>query len=274
MNARFTVGGALALGCRTWFRGALRFLAIAVVLYLPNMVWVLARPIPGLADLVDHFYRFMFEQHVVLQSLVSGGYVLTALATGAIAHGTAVALGGRPVPIRHALKTAVLRFVPVVALGVLSTLLSSLIVAAVLWLESAVWLTSAGFWMSMAISSVLDAMLYLAIPVAVIERRGIFGSIGRSLSLTRGARLRVYALVLLIHILSWAGRQVIRYALAPDPRDHDGSYGTAIIMFGCVSLAFYLVFGSISMVINAAAYRKLRDAKEGPPADELASVFE
>jgi hypothetical protein len=31
---------------------------------------------------------------------------------------------------------------------------------------------------------------------------------------------------------------------------------------------------SISAVINAVAYRVLRDAKEGPPPDELASVFE
>jgi hypothetical protein len=135
------------------------------------------------------------------------------------------------------------------------------------------WFAPGVFWIWMAISSVFRAMLFLAVPVAAIERRGIFASIGRSLSLSRSALPRVYALVLLLHIISWGSGHIVRYT-APDPLDHGGSYGTTFVVHTCVSFAFYLALASISMVINAVAYRSLRDAKEGPPAHELASVFE
>jgi hypothetical protein len=273
MRVQFSVGGVVAVGCRTWSRGALRFLAIAVVMYLPSVAWTVAQQIPGLDDLFHGFYRFRFEQHMMLQSLASGNYVLDALTTAAIAHGTAVALDGRRVPIGVALKTAMHRFLPVAALAVLSMVLSSLVATALLSLASG-GRSSAVFWMWMAINSVVQAMLYLAIPVAAIERRGIFGSIRRSLSLTRGALLRVYAIVMLLHIISWGCFKVITDALAPDPRDHDGSYVTGLVVYGCGTLVFQLVWTSISLVINAVAYRSLRDAKEGPPAHELASVFE
>jgi hypothetical protein len=275
MRVRFSVGGVVALGCRTWFRGAPRFLAIAMVLYLPYVAWIVAQPIPGLDDVFYRFYRYLMEQHMVVRSLASGSYVLGALTTAAIAHGAIAALDGRPVPIGEALRTALYRFVPVVVLAVLSLLLSSLVGPALFSLALAARLEPSLFWMWMAIHSVFQAIFYLAIPVAVVERRGIIGSIRRSLSLIRGALLRVYALLVLLHIVSWGCVQIISYALAPDPRNnHEASYATAFLVYGWVSLAFRVVWASISIVINTVAYRTLRDAKEGPPADELASVFE
>src|SRR5215470_18027992 len=98
MSARFTVGGVLWLGLRMWLRGAVRFLAIALLFSVPVVVWYAAID----RDSLRAFNEYLFRQHPIVRELASGRYVLVAMTAAAIAHSVAAALAGRRPPIGSA----------------------------------------------------------------------------------------------------------------------------------------------------------------------------
>jgi hypothetical protein len=270
MSARFTVGGVLSLGLRTWLRGAVRFLVIPLLLWVPGVVWFAVVGDTTMRALD----RYLARQHAVVSNVVGGRYVLIAMGFAAIAHSVPDALAGRPPLIGSALKASVRRFVPVVGIAVLSMALISLWAELVDAIDPSWWRQGWPYIVLGAFTSIVRTLLYLAIPIAVLERRGLFASVLRGLALTRGARLRVWAIAALMLVIAWAGGQLLFFALAPDLRQLRGdARANALVPYGCAVFAFTLLWISVSAVINAVAYRMLRDAKEGPPPEELANVF-
>jgi hypothetical protein len=266
MSVRFTVGGVLWLGLRTWLRGGLRFLAIAIALYVPQFVWYAVQP----TDTMRAFQRVMAEQNSLVRELLSGRYLLFALTSAAIAHGAAaVWLGHRP-PVGGALKAAMRRCLPLAGIAIVSAALSSLAGSALHALALAGWAS----WVWVAFNTVVRSLLYLATPIAVIERRGFLASIVRGLALTRGARLRVWAIVVVLQMIASGAVWLLWLVSAPDWGTTAGGRPNGFLIYGAAALAFTLLWTSVAGVINAVTFRVLRDVKEGPPADELATVFE
>lgn len=108
--------------------------------------------------------------------------------------------------------------------------------------------------------------LIVAVPALVQERLGVTGSLERSMDLTRGQRWRIFALVIM------------------------GVVAFFVISFGLTSIASLIpgaelweqvaqeelggaIFTFLSAPIVSALYIELRTAKEGPIANEVASVF-
>ena len=120
-------------------------------------------------------------------------------------------------------------------------------------------------------SAFVWVMLWVVIPVAVIERRGL-GSIKRSAQLTKGYRWRVLALLILVLAVAFAFGMSITLLTEP-------------LMGGGVSTAYFTgqmtvqwlisgFFSALSAVMAAVSYNDLRVAKEGVDTDQIASVFD
>lgn len=122
-------------------------------------------------------------------------------------------------------------------------------------------------------------MIYCAmsvsIPALVEERRGVFGSMGRSRDLTRGSRWQVFLLLVLLWIFSTIisavfgvitgvtmGFTPVGEPVMPDP-----------ILAGTVNAIASSLTSVIAAVVLAALYVELREVKEGATTNDLADVF-
>jgi hypothetical protein len=108
--------------------------------------------------------------------------------------------------------------------------------------------------------------LIVAVPVLIQERLGVMASLQRSMDLTRGLRGWIFLLVLL------AAAAFTAFSLAL------GSIAAAIGGAGLWGQAIQDELGGALLSILmapmlSALYIELRTAKEGPIADEVASVF-
>lgn len=122
----------------------------------------------------------------------------------------------------------------------------------------------------------LYVMWSVASPSLVEERRGVFGSFGRSRELTKGARWRIFGILLVILVGYWilsgaVGLLTIRAV---------GLNATAIAQTGQLPfgyIAFSLVVSTIINVfwgtVQASLYVELRQWKEGGTASHLEQVF-
>jgi hypothetical protein len=112
---------------------------------------------------------------------------------------------------------------------------------------------------------IVMCMLYVAIPACVIEKLGVFASMGRSSDLTRGYRWPIFGLILIVGIVSIVLFSFISYLLAMA----GGRPVSWVINFGwdVVSTAF-------SGVLVAVIYHNLRVAKEGIDVSKIANVFD
>jgi hypothetical protein len=114
----------------------------------------------------------------------------------------------------------------------------------------------------------------VAVPALVVERRGVFASIGRSRELTRGSRWRVFLLALLFLVLGGMVQQIVNQAtgVASNPMA-DPNVLRDPIMAGVAGAISASLTGMVVAVLLAALYVELREGKEGTSADELADIF-
>ena len=119
---------------------------------------------------------------------------------------------------------------------------------------------------------IVACMLWVAVPAAVVERRGVSASLSRSAELTKGHRWPVFGIIVLSILLAL----VVSFALG---------IGVAILAFAFdqSSLALFsqvaelLATAFITALLAATAavsYHDLRFVKEGIEIDEIAAVFD
>ena len=106
-------------------------------------------------------------------------------------------------------------------------------------------------------------MLYVAIPVAVIERPGVVDSLRRSAQLTKGNRWTLSWILGLIGLL----QVLVGFISEVIP-----SMGLAIDV--PVDIAIQAFFAALFAVVSGVAYLNLRYVKEGVGIDEIAAVFD
>jgi len=113
----------------------------------------------------------------------------------------------------------------------------------------------------------------VALPVQVIENKGVFESMGRSADLTKGRRWSIFGLMLIVLILIW----ILEFALiAIFIRPAAG------FVSGMNTTLFRVLFAPIIGLITtpifssgyASLYYELRSTREGVGVEALASVFD
>lgn len=135
-----------------------------------------------------------------------------------------------------------------------------------------------GFMLLIVPGVMLYVIWSVAAPVLVEERRGITGSLGRSRSLTKGARWRIVGLFVLTLIAYWllsavvgvfgvlfygGGRGFVEAAQG----------GSLPFVYMALSTLVQTVTAALWGTIQTSLYVELREWKDGPAADRLADIF-
>ena len=109
----------------------------------------------------------------------------------------------------------------------------------------------------------LLTMWWIAVPVTVTERVGVFASLGRSATLTHGHRRRVLAIIVIVY----TGNLVI-------DRLFSMLFKWAPYFSLAASIAIMVVATAYIAVVTAVCYHDLRVLKDGVGIDDIAKVFD
>jgi len=173
--------------------------------------------------------------------------VLSMFSSAIILHGTFQDMRNRPVNLLESLKVAFRRFLPLIVLALLETVLLML-----------------GLILLIVPGIMLYTMWLVGVAACVVERTGPWRSLRRSQELTKGHRWKIFGLFLLLLLFSLISPllQLLLNATA-------GATAAAI------GNAIWTAFGSaFSSVVIAVTYYDLRVAKEGIDIEQIASVFD
>ena len=216
---------------------------------VPTVILMLIQP--GLLDQDQGTQSLV----TLVAALVSGlaGLVLQ----GALTRASVDDLSGKGASVGPALSTGLAVMLPMLGLGIVVG------VGVVLGM------------MLLIIPGIYLALRWaVAAPVLVVEKLGIFPSIGRSAVLTQNHRWAILGLVVLyvvmvfvIYIvigLALPGAAVALYGLSPE---------TPSLILLIILVAIQVLTSMIATVGGAAIYFELRQIKEGVGVTELAQVF-
>jgi len=187
-----------------------------------------------------------------------GGLVLlvtTAILQAAIISGAAGDMNGRPVSVGESLRIGLRAFLPLVGLSLLLGI--ALVIGMILLIVPAILM-----WLVWCV----------AVPVYVIEQPGVFASFERSADLTRGNRLRIFALGcifivagIIISIVLGIVSAILGFVTA-------GLY--VYLQAAIISPVIGAVLSAIAATASAVLYVELRRVKEGAGPQALAGVFD
>ncbi len=114
---------------------------------------------------------------------------------------------------------------------------------------------------------ILTATWYVALPCLTLERKGVFGALGRSRALTNGNRWRVFGVLFVVGALGALAAIGIEFAMKP-------LYALLDIKAALVLRGVILgLLGGLQMLGPPAVYWELKQAREGPAVANVADIF-
>ena len=174
-----------------------------------------------------------------------GTYLLQA----AMVRSSILVLSGRDADIGGSLGVALRLVLPMIGLAIVTTF---------------------GVALGMLLLIVPGIMLYVAwavaVPVLIEEKRGVFGSLGRSAELTKGSRWAIFGLLVVYVIVAGVIGGVFGAFGPTNPFE-------ASFAFALVNALSSTVTSLIAAAMLASLYVELRTAKEGATSDGLAAIF-
>ena len=174
--------------------------------------------------------------------IISG--ILGLIIQGAMAYAVYQVLRGQGASLGESLRKGLNRVIP-------------LIIASIL-----VWiLIRIGYILLIIPGLILTCILSVTIPACVVERLGPVDSMNRSAELTKGYRLRIFALIV-IGVLAW-----ILFLIMPFFVSSGRPSPIVLALLGVPVQAFQAVMAAI-------IYYDLRTVKEGVSLESLANVFD
>jgi hypothetical protein len=235
----FSVGQVLNRTFSVLSRNLLPFSVVTAVANLPSLL--LFRPAASGGVPSGHTVLLILASVIV-------AVVLSALAEAVVLFGAFEDMRGRRVDLIASMKVGLSRVLPVLGVALLVGLLSGL---------SAILLIFPAF--------IVVTMLFVAMPVCIVEQLGPVASLKRSSQLTKGHRWKIFGLWLLVMIA--AG--VVSLILSKIAGTLGGPAAAMIVELGWNALA-----GAFNAVMVVVTYHDLRVAKEGVDTDQIASVFD
>lgn len=182
--------------------------------------------------------------------------VFSTLAQGALVRTTVAASEGRRAGFGESLGAALPVALPLIGLSIVVSVGIAL-----------------GFVLLIVPGVILYVWWIVAAPVLVEERTGVFGAMGRSRELTKGARWTVFGLLLTAAIFymivaAIAGVLVLASGLSDFGSDAGETWPALIgaTVFGTLTTALW-------SVIVSSLYVELREWKDGPAEGALTDIF-
>ena len=260
---RFGLGAVLGTGLKVWVKNLVPFALIAAVLLIPHVLW--SRYLyTHIEDIVQGETTKEGGQMAMLKAMFPTWILreaLTVLMCSCVTYGVVMSLQGERVGVVKALGRGIARFLPTlgVALLVLLCNFGGLVMLVIPGLMA--WCT-----------------LYVTVPASVIEKPGLFGALKRSAELTKGHRMELFALGVILVMSNTVLNAIVGAIVAP----HAGSENQADLRLALdvelprlawVEYGQNILFVSLSAVFASVTYYLLRAEKEGTSAHELGKVF-
>ncbi len=249
----FGVGRVLSTGFSVLFSNFVPFVVLAVIITLPTYLAGIGVRY-SIADTVRDvdLPSAMDVWNVVLAPL---DLFLTSLVAAALSYGTYQYLNGRRTTLGECLR----RGLPLIVLVIGVTV---------------VYYVAMGIGMALFVipGLVIMTIYFVSIPVAVVERPGVFASLTRSAELTHGYRWKVFATILVTLAIMMAVAIVLQGVLV--------TVATGSLFSPASEIAFgasFIIEAALSAfwaVIVAVMYFQLRTVKEGIDVAEIARVFD
>jgi MFS family permease len=246
----FRTGSVIARSFSIFFRNIAPFGLIALVLTSPTYVYAILAGAPEPTEFSGFESAAGGGFAVIIVEFLLGYLVMAALVFGTIQD-----LRGSKVSVGECFSQGVARMFPVMGIAILAGILTGLATLAFV-----------------IPGIIVGIMLWVTIPVAVVERRGI-GSLARSSELTKGYRWRIFfALIIMIVIFFGAGLVfgMITFGVL------EAAGGTVGAITGILALdwIFSALISMFIAIVYAVSYHDLRVAKEGVDTDQIAAVFD
>lgn len=242
MPARFSIGDVLGTSFKLFARKAPAFLLFTAIAYVPLILWVgaLAGGEGITNKQLEHYQSGSFYLRVVLD----------AFSASAIAFGVRAQLSDERAGFIACCGAGLRRFFP--SLLVLAVATIAIILGAFLLVVPGV---------------MLMCTTYVVVPASVAERRGLFGSIDRSRSLTLGHRMKIFGTVLVVWLVMFVLLVVVMLVGHRDDYWHRSTYLWFLV-------GFQVVIGTFSAVVSAVTYQRLVGVEQGLGEASLGKVFE
>jgi hypothetical protein len=241
---RFAIGPVLSRTTNLFSRGLGGFLLLALVTMSPILLFsIYLYTQNGVAPTPATMGRFGSMGVVA----VLFNWVFHAIGQATILYAAFQQMRGQPFTFGRSMGVALNRALPVLAVVF-------------------VFGIAAGFATLLLIvpGIIVFCMFYVAVPVCVIEKPGVFASLGRSRALTKGYRWQIFGLVLVVGVVSALVSGVIQLLFAK----LGGGIASVIAVF-----AWQVVITAFGSILIAVVYHDLRVAKEGVDTDKIAAVF-
>jgi len=247
----FRVGRVLTQSFSVFFRNIVPFGLLALVVTSPTYLYQMFAGVPDFTDLET---MQGYSGASVVLAIV--GFLLTYLVTAALVYGTLQDLRGEKVSVSDCFTQGLARMFPVTGVAIVTLIVMAL---------AFVLLIVPGF--------IAITVLWVTIPVAVVERRGL-GSLARSAELTKGYRWPILGLFLVTAVIIFGVAMLFGIAGAAIMFGGGGlteaSY-TGLLAVDWLAGAISAAFGAI---VYAVSYHDLRIDKEGLDTNQIASVFD
>ena len=250
-GAEFRAGRVIAQSFSTFFRNNVPFGLLAMVVMAPVYIYSFLAMPGDMAALGGGELEAGYGSIAASIAEVLLGYLVTA----ALVYGTLQDLKNNKASIGECFSQGLARMFPALGVAILS---------AIIMLVGLILLVIPGL--------MFMVMLWVAIPVVVTERRG-FGSLGRSMELTKGYRWRVFFVAVMLLAIIFGLAMLVGGGIAGLAI---GGAGIDGMMQGIVVMQWILsaLMTSFMAVVYAVTYHDLRVAKEGVDTDQIAAVFD
>jgi Membrane domain of glycerophosphoryl diester phosphodiesterase len=255
-NGRLRVGRVIGRSA-SMLRGHLpSFFFVGLIASSPNLV-LASLPTIEIADsdAVNRWLETVFDTALTSVFAIFGQAVIIHLALQDMRRS--------PVRLIESLNVGLQRFWPLIGLAFAD------LVAAM------------GYYLLLVPSLVLYTIWFVALPACIVEQRGSWTSLRRSLELTKGHRWKVLGLVVLLLIVPALASRLVGSWLSADADPLAWAKGELMweLMWGPIVRAIgELMWGGIWTAFYAAVlivtYRDLRMAKEGTDIEQIAVVFD
>ncbi|MRG70799.1 hypothetical protein GH722_03390 [Alphaproteobacteria bacterium HT1-32] len=254
--SKLRAGSVIARTFSVMFSNFPAFMFLAVMLSLIPLIFQVL--LGGVPSLDSSNVAYNMQQDVLALSLVVGflSIMLSYVAQGAIVYGAVRSLDDQKTSFTECVGRGLVLALPLLAIVILYSL--GLIVS---------------FMLLVVPAAIFFCVYFVVIPVAVMEKPGIFRSFSRSAELTRGNRWRIFGLMalslLIFFALAFGFGLVIGIIIAFAGPGADALLAGALIeaVINAVIMVFFASLVSVT-------YYDLRHFEGGANLEKLSSVFD
>jgi len=183
------------------------------------------------------------------------GMVIAAIVQGALTRAVVSANKGRRASFGECVAAGMRVILPLIGLSILFAIGVGI-----------------GFILLIVPGIILLLMWAVAVPALVIERPGVFGAFGRSSELTKGARWKIFGLLLVLIVIYWLLSVVVGLVGLGMYSPSTATAGLSVAnLIGSILVG--TVFNVIWGTIQPSLYLELREWKEGGSIENLEDVF-